>query len=106
MRELGATGEVTASAYEENGFIALRIHLEGFAPAGKDDHNFSDHDENVLTGTEQLRDMLFKYQDKVVLSVVVTCERQNWKFRPAKKDGKLFASRSTPHFVGFESFEL
>jgi hypothetical protein len=45
-RELGATGVVTASVYEENGFIALRIHLEGSGPAGKADHIFSDHDEN------------------------------------------------------------
>lgn len=59
--EVGATGVVTGNAYEENGWIALRVHLEGFGPARKDDDIFGDHDENArLTETEQLRDMLFQ----------------------------------------------
>jgi len=163
-RDVGATGVITGKAFEENGFIALRIHLVGFGPAGKDDDIISDHDENVrLTETEQLRDMLFqrghdysrspdqileepgvlrggvdgagipscvycpapgysdasraaKAQGTVVLSVVVTSEGkadsiyvvkgapfgltsqaikavQNWKFRPAQKDGKPVSVR-------------
>ncbi len=163
-REVGATGVITGKVFEENGFIALRIHLVGFGPAGKDDDVFSDHDENArLTETEQLRDRLYqrghdysrgpdqipeepgvlrsgvdgagmpsclycpvaqysdasraaKVQGTVVLSVVVTNEGkvdsiyvvkgapfgltsqaikavQNWKFRPAQKDGKLVSVR-------------
>lgn len=60
-REVGATEVITGKVFEENGFIALRIHLVGFGPAGKDDDIISDHDENVrLTETEQLRDMLYQ----------------------------------------------
>jgi TonB family protein len=60
-REVGASGVITGKLFEENGFIALRIHLVGFGPARKDDDIFSDRDENVrLTETEQLRDMLFQ----------------------------------------------
>lgn len=163
-RDVGATGVITGKAFEENGFIALRIHLVGFGPAGNDDDIISDHDEKVrLTETEPLRDMLFqrghdysrspdqileepgvlpggvdgagmpscvycpapgysdasraaKAQGTVVLSVVVTSEGradsiyvvkgapfgltsqaikavQNWKFRPAQKDGKPVSVR-------------
>jgi hypothetical protein len=58
--EIGATGVITGKVHEENGFIPLRIHLEGFGPAGKDDDLFRDNDEIVrLTETEQLRDMFY-----------------------------------------------
>lgn len=60
-REVGAAGVVTGRVFEENGFIGLRIHLEGLGRAGKDDDMFGDSDETVrLTDTEQLRDMLFQ----------------------------------------------
>ena len=60
-RELGASGVIIGKVFEESGFIALRIHLEGFGPTGKDDDIFSDHDENVrLSETEQLHDILFQ----------------------------------------------
>jgi TonB family protein len=59
--EVGAIAVITGKAFEENGFIALRIHLVGFGPDGKDDDIISDSDENVrLTETQQLRDMLFQ----------------------------------------------
>ena len=52
-REVGATGVITGKVFEENGFIALRIHLVGLGPAGKDDDIISDSDENVrLNETE------------------------------------------------------
>jgi TonB family protein len=60
-RELYATGVITRSVYEENGFIALRIHTAGFGPAREDADIFSDSDESVrLTETEPLKDMLFQ----------------------------------------------
>ena len=60
-REVGATGVITGKVFEESGFIALRIHLVGLGPAGKDDDIISDSDENVrLNQTEQLRNMLYQ----------------------------------------------
>ena len=60
-REVGATGVITGKVFEESGFIALRIHLVGLGPAGKDDDINSDSDENVrLNQTEQLRNMLYQ----------------------------------------------
>jgi hypothetical protein len=55
-RELRATGVNTGSLSQENGLIALRVHLEGFGP-----DKFSDNDELArLTAAEQTKDMLFQ----------------------------------------------
>ncbi len=60
-RQLDATGVITGSLYEENGFIALRIHPAGFGPARENADIFNDSDESVrLTETEPLKDMLFQ----------------------------------------------
>jgi TonB family protein len=58
-RELGATGIVLGSLYEQNGAIALRIHLSGFGPSKESKSEFGDQDEIAwLTATEQMKDLL------------------------------------------------
>ena len=60
-RELGATGVITGSLSEENGQIALKIHLAGFGPANKKSEQFAGGDERAgLALTEQTRKMLFQ----------------------------------------------
>jgi TonB family protein len=58
-RELGATGIVLGSVYEQNGAIALRIHLSGFGPSKESKSEFGDQDEIAwLTATGPLKDLL------------------------------------------------
>ncbi len=58
-RELGATGIVLGSVYEQNGQIALKIHLVGFGRSDDTKDEFSDKDEIAwLTATEQVKELL------------------------------------------------
>jgi TonB family protein len=60
-RELGATGVITGSLFEENGQITLKVHLAGLAPVDKKTDQFRDDDEVArLTLTEQTKGMLFQ----------------------------------------------
>jgi len=58
-RELGARGIVLGSVYEQNGQIALKIHLVGFGGSDDPKNEFSDTDEIAwLTATEQVKELL------------------------------------------------
>ena len=53
-RELGATGVIVGTLFEENGQITLRVHLAGFGPVDKK------ADEFQLALTEQTRKVFFQ----------------------------------------------
>lgn len=58
-RELGATGIVLGSVYEQNNQIALKIHLSGFGPSDETKSAFGDQDEVAwLTATGPMKDVL------------------------------------------------
>jgi TonB family protein len=60
-RELGATGIVLGSVYEQNGAIGLKIHLSGFGLSDESKSEFGDLDEVAwLSATEQTKDLLIK----------------------------------------------
>jgi TonB family protein len=60
-RALGATGVVLGTVYEENGLIALKIHLAGFGQSEEQDNGFSEQDEFArLAATEQTKEFLYQ----------------------------------------------
>ena len=61
-RSLGATGVVLGTIYEENGYIAVKIHLSGFGPSDEQNDGFDPADELArLRETESLRSLLFEH---------------------------------------------
>ena len=61
-RSLGATGVVLGKIYEENGYIAVQIHLSGFGPSDEETDGFDLADElGRLRETESLRSLLFTH---------------------------------------------
>jgi TonB family protein len=61
-RSLGATGVVLGKIYEENGYIAVKIHLSGFGPSDEQTDGFDSADELArLRETESLRSLLFAH---------------------------------------------
>jgi TonB family protein len=60
-RQLGATGVILGTLYEENGQISLTIHLEGFGPADKEAELFWETDERTrFLLTQELHSVLFE----------------------------------------------
>ncbi len=60
-RELGATGIVLGSVYEQNGAIGLKIHLSGFGLSDESKSEFGDLDEVAwLSAIEQTKDLLLE----------------------------------------------
>jgi hypothetical protein len=60
-RQLGATGVILGTLYEENGQVSLTIHLEGFGPVVKGPDFFRETDERArFLVTEELHAMLFE----------------------------------------------
>jgi TonB family protein len=60
-RDLGATGVITGSVFEENGRIILRIHTEGLGSSNKKAATLNGSDEYVrLTATQEMKDLLFQ----------------------------------------------
>lgn len=61
-RQLGATGVILGTLYEENGQISLTIHLEGFGPVANRTDPFEATDERVRFATsENMRAMLYQH---------------------------------------------
>jgi TonB family protein len=60
-RQLGATGVILGTLYEENGQISLTVHLEGFGPVAKaaDISQVTD-ERGRFPVTEEMRAMLFE----------------------------------------------
>jgi hypothetical protein len=60
-RQLGATGVILGTLYEENGEISLTIHLEGFGPGTKEEDPFKVADERArFPVTVEKEAMLFQ----------------------------------------------
>jgi TonB family protein len=60
-RQLGATGVILGTLYEENGQISLTIHLEGFGPVANKTDAFKVMDERVRFPTrEEMHATLFQ----------------------------------------------
>jgi TonB family protein len=60
-RQLGATGVILGTIYEENGQISLTVHLEGFGPVAKEADIFQVTDERArFPVTEEMHAMLFE----------------------------------------------
>src|SRR6267378_2340931 len=60
-RQMGATGIILGTLYEENGQISLTVHLEGFGPVSKEADIFQVTDERArFPVTEEMHAMLFK----------------------------------------------
>ena len=60
-RQMGATGVILGTLYEENGQISLTVHLEGFGPVAKEADAFQTTDQRArFPETEQMRAMLFE----------------------------------------------
>jgi TonB family protein len=60
-RQMGATGVILGTLYEENGQISLTVHLEGFGPVAKEADIFQVTDERVrFPVTEEMHTMLFE----------------------------------------------
>ncbi len=60
-RQLGATGVIIGSLYEENGYMSFTIHLEGFGAVAKDEDGFSVTNESArLPLTGEMHAMLFQ----------------------------------------------
>jgi TonB family protein len=60
-RQMGATGVILGTLYEENGQISLTVHLEGFGLVAKEADIFQVTDERVrFQETEEMRAMLFE----------------------------------------------
>jgi TonB family protein len=58
--QMGATGVILGTLYEENGQISLTVHLEGFGPAAKEADIFQETDERArFPVTEEMHAMLF-----------------------------------------------
>jgi TonB family protein len=60
-RQMGATGVILGTIYEENGQISLTVHLEGFGPVAKEADIFEVTDERArFPETEEIRAMLYE----------------------------------------------
>jgi len=60
-RQMGATGVILGTLYEENGQISLTVHLEGFGPVAKEADIFQVTDERArFPVTEEMHAMLFE----------------------------------------------
>ncbi len=60
-RQLGATGVILGTVYEENGQISLTVHLEGFGRVAKETDVFQLTDEKArFPVTEELHTMLYE----------------------------------------------
>jgi len=60
-RQMGATGIILGTLYEENGQISLTVHLEGFGPVAKEADIFQVTDERArFPVTEEMHAMLFE----------------------------------------------
>ena len=60
-RELGSTGVILGTVYEENGLIALKIHLAGFGHSEGQGEGFDEQYEfGRLTATEQTKEILYQ----------------------------------------------
>jgi hypothetical protein len=60
-RQMGATGVILGTLYEENGFLSISVHLEGFGPVSKDKDGFPAADERIrFPVTEEMHTLLFK----------------------------------------------
>jgi TonB family protein len=60
-RQMGATGVVLGTLYEENGFLSISVHLDGFGPIAKDEDGRSATDERIrFPITEDMHAMLFQ----------------------------------------------
>src|SRR6266576_6671828 len=60
-RQIGATGVILGTLYEENGQISLTVHLEGFGPVAKEEDIFQVTDERAsFPVTEEMHAMLFE----------------------------------------------
>jgi len=60
-RQLGATGVILGTLYEENGQISLTVHLEGFGRVAKEADSFQVTDERArFPVTEEMHAMLFE----------------------------------------------
>lgn len=60
-RQLGATGVILGTLYEENGQISLTVHLEGFGRVAREADMFEVTDERVrFPVTERMHTMLFE----------------------------------------------
>ena len=60
-RQMGATGVILGTLYEENGQVSLTVHLEGFGPVAKEEDIFQVTDERArFPVTEEMHAMLFE----------------------------------------------
>jgi TonB family protein len=60
-RQIGATGVILGTLFQENGQISLTVHLEGFGPVAKEADIFQVTDERTrFLETEEMRAMLFE----------------------------------------------
>src|SRR5438445_416933 len=60
-RQMGATGVILGTLYEENGQISLTVHLEGFGPVAKEEDIFQVTDETArFPVTEEMHAMFFE----------------------------------------------
>lgn len=60
-RQMGATGVILGTLYEENGFLGISVHLDGFGPIAKDEDGRSATDERIrFPVTEEMHAMLFQ----------------------------------------------
>jgi TonB family protein len=60
-RQMGATGVILGTLYEENGQISLTVHLEGFGPVAKEADIFQVADTRArFPVTEEMHAMLFE----------------------------------------------
>src|SRR2546427_4993083 len=60
-RQMGATGVILGTLYEENGQISLTVHFEGFGPVAKEADIFQEKDERArFPVTEEMHAMLFE----------------------------------------------
>ncbi len=60
-RQMGATGVILGTLYEENGQISLTVHFEGFGPVAKEADIFQEKDDRArFPVTEEMHAMLFE----------------------------------------------
>jgi len=60
-RQMGATAVVLGTLQEENGFLSISVHVEGFGPIANDRDGFSPPDERIrFPNTEEMHAMLFQ----------------------------------------------
>jgi TonB family protein len=60
-RQMGATGVILGTLYEENGFLSISVHLGGFGPVPKNKDGFPAADERIrFPVTEEMHALLFQ----------------------------------------------